>query len=189
MVRTQFGILVKQFMTDAGGEYKLIDLKDLFAELGVQTRTSIPHMHQQNGRVERLNRTLMEKAEALHFEACFPPSWWEFSVEYAVHVYNRTPARRISWKTPFEMIHGEKPKVSHLWILGCGAYVFIPEDVRVNKLAPRAEIMTFIGYTLGTKGYKFKCSPNNVVFHAVGALFDEYMFPLCPVMSMPDVYL
>ena len=33
---------------------------------------SIPHMHQQNGHAERLNRTLIEKAQALHFEACLP---------------------------------------------------------------------------------------------------------------------
>ena len=37
MVRTQHGVLVKEFMTDAGGEYKSIDLRDLFDELGIQT--------------------------------------------------------------------------------------------------------------------------------------------------------
>ena len=43
--------------------------------------------------------------------------------------------------------------------------------------------MTFIGYSDGIKGYLFMRSPNNVVFTAVKALFDETMFPKCPEMQ------
>ena len=129
LVRTQHSALVKTFMTDAGGEYKSFNLLNKFKELGITTRTSVPHMHQQNGRAERLNRMLIEKAQALRFEACLPQSYWEFSVEFAVHVYNRTPIKRIAWRTPYEALNGTKPDISHLRVFGCGAYVFIPEDV------------------------------------------------------------
>ena len=91
MVRTQHNVSVKEFMTDAGGEYKADALSAKFREMGIKTRTSVPHMHQQNGRAERLNRTLMEKAQALRFDACLPQNWWEFAVEHAVHLYNRMP--------------------------------------------------------------------------------------------------
>jgi hypothetical protein len=116
----------------------------------------------------------------MRFEACLPQSWWEFAVEYAVHIYNRTPIRYLKWCTPYEALNSVLPDISHLRVLGCGAYIFIPEDVRINKLAPRAELMTFIGYTNGTKGFKFIQKPNNNIFQAVVATFDEYMFPLCP---------
>ena len=43
--------------------------------------------------------------------------------------------------------------------------------------------MTFIGFADGIKGYLFMRSPNNVVFTAVKALFDENMFPKCPEMK------
>ena len=172
-------------MTNTGGEYKSIDLQNKFKHLGIISRTSVPHMHQQNGRAERLNWTLMEKAQAMRFVSCLPQNWWEFSVEYAVHVYNRIPVKRLAWHTPFEVLNGKKPDISHLRVFGCGAYVFIPEDVRVNRLAPRAEMMTFIGYTDGTKGYKFMRKPNNTIFHAVAALFDEYMFPHYPDYKSP----
>ena len=180
MVRNQHNASVRIFMSDAGGEFKSDALVAKFKELGIKTRTSVPNMHQQNGRAERLNRTLMEKAQALRFDACLPQNWWEFAVEYAVHVYNRTPIKRLMWHTPFEVLNGELPDISHLRVFGCGAYVFIPEEVRVNKLAPRAEVMTFLSYTDGTKGFKFMRKPNNIIFHAVTALFDEYMFPHCP---------
>ena len=90
--------------------------------------------------------------------------------------------RRLEYSTPFELLNGNKPNISHFWVFGCGAYVFIPEERCLNKLALKSEFMTFIGYAEGVKGYLFMRSPNNVVFTAAQALFDEKMFPKCPDM-------
>ena len=109
-----------------------------------------------------------------------PQSYWEFSVEFAVCVYNRTPVKHIAWHTPFEVLNSTKPDISHLRVFGCEAYVYIPDDVWVNKLTPRAEVMTFLSYTSGMKGFKFMWKPNNVIFHSVTTMFDEHMFPSCP---------
>jgi transposase InsO family protein len=114
MVRTQHSVLVKEFMTDAGGEYKSIDLQNKFKSLGIITCTSVPHMHQQDGCAERLNQTLMEKAQAMRFVAYIPQNWWEFAVEYVVYVYNCTLIRRLAWHTPFEVLDSRKPDISHL---------------------------------------------------------------------------
>jgi hypothetical protein len=86
------------------------------------------------------------------------------------------------YKTPFERLHRTKPDVAHLRVFGCGAYVSLPEDVQSNNLSPRSELMIFIGIVEGTKGYIFIRSPNNVVFTAIQALFDETLFPKCPTM-------
>ena len=105
--------------------------------------------------------------------------------EHAVHLYNRMPVQRLAWHTPFEVLNQRKPDILHLQVFGCGAYAFIPEEVRQNKLAPRAEVMTFLGYTSGVKGFKFMRKPNNIIFQAVTALFDEFMFPNCPENKSP----
>ena len=122
----------------------------------------------------------MEKTQAMHLDACLPQSWWEFAVLHAVHLYNRTLVRRIDWKTPYEKLKHKVPDVSHLRVFGCGAYVFILKEVCINKLAPRSELMTFIGLAEGVKGYLFMRKPNNVVFTAAKALCDETMYPNCP---------
>ena len=83
---------------------------------------------------------------------------------------------------PFENMEHTKPDVTHLHVLGCGAYVFLPEEVRTNKLNPKSELMTFISYPAGTKGYLFMRSPNNVLYTAVQALFDETLYLKCPDM-------
>jgi len=91
--------------------------------------------------------------------------------------------RRLEWKSPSEQLHKDKPDLSHLRILGCGAYVFIPKDVRKNKLSPKSELMIFIGYRQHHSNMMFMRSPNNVIFTAATALFDENLFPKCPTKS------
>ncbi|KAF7761821.1 hypothetical protein Agabi119p4_9813 [Agaricus bisporus var. burnettii] len=168
-----------QFRTDNGGEYMPEELARFFRERGIIHETTAPYAHQQNGRAERLNRTLLEKAQAMRLHACLPDSYWEFAIRTAVHVYNRTPMRRLNWKTPTELHEGIKPKIDHLRVFGCVAYVFIPEEKRQNKLTPRSEYMTFVGYI--ESGYIFLRQRNNrALFVSPTAIFDEGIFPLCP---------
>jgi len=42
---------------------------------GIKILQSVPHQPEQNGRAERFNRTIMDKAQALRFTACLPQSW------------------------------------------------------------------------------------------------------------------
>ena len=178
MVETQYHAKVEGWMSDAGGEYKSDAFITMLKDKGINILTSAPHTPQQNGRAERFNRTIMDKAEAMRFTACIPQSWWEFAVQHAVHLYNRTPQRRLQWETPFEVLNGEKPSVKHLRVFGCGAWVFIPSDVRKTKLSPKAELMTYLGTT--DHGDLFMRAPNNVIFTSSHAEFDEEFFPKCP---------
>ena len=86
---------------------------------------------------------------------------------------------------PFENLKRMKPDVTHLHVFGCGTYVFLLEEVCVNKLNPKSELMIFLGYPQGTKGYLFMRGPNNVLFTAVQALFDETLSLKCPDMHHP----
>ena len=85
----------------------------------------------------------------------------------------------------FEKLEHTKPDVTHFCVFGCGAYIFLPEEVHTNKLNPKSELMTFIGYPQGTKGWMFMRGPNNVIFTAAQALFDKTLFPKCPDMHWP----
>jgi hypothetical protein len=41
---------------------------------------------------------------------------------------------RLKWDTPYTLLNGEVPDVSHLKVFGCGAYVHIPKG-NVRKWA------------------------------------------------------
>jgi hypothetical protein len=179
MVKTQYKTKVESMMSDEGGEYKSEAFKTLLKEKGIKILRSSPYTPQENGRAERFMRTMMDKAEAMRIFACIPDSWWEFAIEQAVHIYNRTPLSRLKWLTPHEQLKGEVPSIEHLQVFGCGAYVHIPANIRKNKLAPKSELMTYIGVAPDGHGNRFMRSPNNVVFTSSHAIFEETLFPKC----------
>jgi len=43
----------------------------------------------------------MDKALAMQHTAGLSYGFWEFAVESAVHIYNRTPTRVLKWRTPY----------------------------------------------------------------------------------------
>ena len=129
MVETQYQARIVNWKSDAGGEYTSKAFTEMLKDRGIKILQSVPHAHQQNGRAERLIRTLMDKAESVRLQACLPQSWWEFALDHATHVYNRTPMRRLGWSTPYQKMTNQKPTIDHLRVFGCGAYVFIPAEV------------------------------------------------------------
>jgi hypothetical protein len=147
-----------------------------YSSKGIIHEYSAPHIHTQNGRAEALNRIILEKAESMRTHAECPQSWWEFSFHAAVHIYNRTPLRRTQWSTPYWNIFGKKPDVQYFKTFGCLAWVYKPKEVRKHKLDHRSEAMTFIGYEIGSKAYKF-IRKDNVICIATHAWFDEEKFP------------
>ena len=180
MVQTQYKSQIKGWMSNAGGEYKSKAFDKLLLDNGIRVFQSAPHTPQQNGRAKQLMHTLNKKSESMRHDACLPDNWWEFSFAHAIHIYNQTPLHQHNWWTPYELLNKEVSDISHLRVLGCAAYVFLPKDVCTNKLAPKSELMVYIGVAPGNEqNYLFMHSPNNIIFTAPHALFDKLHFPKC----------
>ena len=81
----------------------------------------------------------------------------------------------INWQIPYTLLYGEMPSVEHLRVFGCGAYIFLPAEVRANKLTPKSELMTYLGNAPGAGGFMFMRSPNNVLFYSTHCIFDEVL--------------
>ena len=75
MIKTQYGLLIKEVQINSGGEFKSQELTIFLQEQGFNILTSVPHMHQQNGCAERFICTVMNKAQAMHLDACLPQNW------------------------------------------------------------------------------------------------------------------
>jgi hypothetical protein len=162
------GVMIK------GGGYMLHAYKTLLADEGILLIPSPPYTAQVNGRAEHFMCTFSEKESAMRQLAGLPDSWWEFSVEHRIHVYNQTPLKCLKWITPYEVIHGAKPDITHLPTLGCKAYVFRHEDTRANKLASKFVACTYIGW--GDSRHPFMTKPGKFI-QSAHAIFDETAFP------------
>jgi len=86
--KTSTGHVLASVCSDRGGEFMAGTLQSFFQSRGITHQTSVPHTPQQNCHAERFNRTLLEKAEAIHQHACLPHSFWQNNVETALHIYN-----------------------------------------------------------------------------------------------------
>jgi hypothetical protein len=90
---------------------------------------------------------------------------------------------RLKWDTPYTLLNGKVPNVSHLKVFGCSVYVHIHKEMRANGLAPKSELMAYLGHTEGIKVYKFMRLLNNTLYHSTTMLFDETLFPKCSTLG------
>jgi transposase InsO family protein len=151
-LETQTGKLVKKFQNDNGGEYVNEVLKDYFAQKGIVHRKTVPHTPQQNGKAERLNRTLLDKARTMRAGTGLPTNVWAEAVNTANYLRNRLPTSG-RFKTPYELFWGSKPDLSHVRVFGAVAYSHIHASNR-RKLDNRAETGIMVGYSETSKAYR-----------------------------------
>ena len=78
---------------------------------------------QQNGVVERKNRTLEEMARTMLYENSLPNYFWAEVVNTAYFIINCAMIRPILKKTPYELWKGIKPNISFFHTFGCKCYV------------------------------------------------------------------
>ncbi|GJV64590.1 zinc finger, CCHC-type containing protein [Tanacetum coccineum] len=104
------------------------------------------------------------------FLACL--SFWDYALESAARILNMVPTKKVD-KTPYEIWHGQAPKLSYLKVWGCEAFVKHDTLTKPNKLDPRSFKSIFIGYPKETMGYSFYSPSENKVFVARNAEFLE----------------
>lgn len=75
---------------------------------------------QQNGFVERDNRTITESARSMIHAAGVPLTLWAEAINTATYVLNRTSNSQVCNSTPYGLWHEIKPKVHHYRIFGTG---------------------------------------------------------------------
>ncbi|KAI0994197.1 hypothetical protein K3495_g13985, partial [Podosphaera aphanis] len=150
-----YGVTIKKFFSDNGGEYIDKRVENLMDEFGIVLLKSPAYEHESNGIAERFNRTIVTKARAMLLN--FPKFLWAESIATAVYLYNRTPHRTIDYRSPLELLDNTSPPaVSHLHSFGCKVFVHIPVESRPSgsKLQPRATEGYFVGYTDSCKIFR-----------------------------------
>jgi len=91
--------------------------------LGIFHNFSAPRTPQQNGVVERKNKSLEELARTILSESSLQKYFWENAVSTACYVMNRVLIRLILKKTPYELLNGRKPNIGHLKVFECKCYI------------------------------------------------------------------
>ncbi|GKC07315.1 putative ribonuclease H-like domain-containing protein [Tanacetum coccineum] len=96
-------------------------------------------MIQQNGIVERRNRTLIEAARTMLIYAKALLFLWAEAVATACYTQNRSIVRLRHGKTPYELLHDKPPDLSFFHVFGALCYP-TNDSENLGKLQPKADI-------------------------------------------------
>ncbi|WVZ89841.1 hypothetical protein U9M48_036195 [Paspalum notatum var. saurae] len=122
-LRNESGHAMRALRSDNGSEFKNDRFKTFCHSQGLEHQFSSPYVPQQNGVVERKNRTLVEMARTMLDEHMTPRKFWAEAINTVCYVSNRIFLRAVLNKTSYELRFGQQPKVSHLRVFGCRCFV------------------------------------------------------------------
>lgn len=163
---------VQVFRTDRGGEFCSKQFNSYCEETGITRQFTAPYSPQQNGVVERRNRTVVEMARSFLKEKQLPLALWGEAIRHSIYVLNRLPTRAVSGMTPYEAWSGRKPNIAHIRVFGCLGHMKIP-PVHTTKLDDRSKLVINLGKEPGSKAYRLFDPKHNSVHVSRDVVFEE----------------
>ncbi|GJV67584.1 retrovirus-related pol polyprotein from transposon TNT 1-94 [Tanacetum coccineum] len=155
--------------TDNGTEFTNKELKEYFDAVGISHQTSNVRTPEQNGVVERRNRTLVEAARTMLLFFSAPLFLWAEAVATACYTQNRSIIHARFNNTPYELINGRKPDISFLHVFGALCY---PKNDRedIGKLGAKGLTLNYAPSAIST--LKPTERDLEILFRPI---YDEYM--------------
>lgn len=185
-VENEQGLKINTIRSDHGGEFENRLFDELCASRGYRHEYSAPRTPQQNGVVERKNRTLQELARTMLNETKLPKCLWAEAVNTACYVINRVGVRSLLMKTPFELYMDRKPNISYFRAFGSKCFV-LDQSLRVNKFDSKSIEGIFVGYSMTSKAYRVFVPTSMTIMESIHVKFNENINALVEEGSVNDV--
>jgi hypothetical protein len=170
--QNEFELKIKKIRSDNGSEFKNLQVEDYLEEEGIKHEFSAPYTPQQNGVVERKNRTLIDMARTMLGEYKTPERFWSEAVNTTCHAINRLYLHRLLKKTSYELLTSNKTNVSYFHVSGSKCYILVKKG-RHSKFAPKAVEGFLLGYDSNTKAYRVFDKSLGLVQVSSDVVFDE----------------
>lgn len=150
MVQRQFEVELQTLICDNGGEYVSREIESLFTASGIISRPTVQHNPHQNAVAERLNTTVCGLIRSMLVHCKLSKTFWAEALSVAEHVRNIATSRGIPpTTTPYEILFGHKPELSHLRVFGRLRWHTNRENLK--KLHNHATKAIMIGYSRGSR--------------------------------------
>nr|GEZ10798.1 hypothetical protein [Tanacetum cinerariifolium] len=117
---------------------------------GIKREYSNARTPQQNGVAERKNITLIEATRTMLADSKLPTMFWTEAVKTACYVLNRVLVTSPHNKTPYALLTGNIPSVSHFKPFGCHVTILNTSD-HLGKFDGKADEGYIVGYSASYK--------------------------------------
>nr|GEX36278.1 integrase, catalytic region, zinc finger, CCHC-type, peptidase aspartic, catalytic [Tanacetum cinerariifolium] len=151
---------------------KFLKMIQVRLKVDISHETSVARSPQQNGIVERLNRTLIEAARTMLIYAQALLFLWPEAVATACYTQNRSIVRICHGKTPYKLFHNKLPDLSFLHVFGVLCYP-TNDSENLGKLQLKADIRIFIGYAPTKKAFQIYNRRTRCIVETIHVDFDE----------------
>lgn len=169
------GHKIQTVVSDCGSELTSNKTQDLLIEKSISHETSAPFTTQQNGFIQRDNRTVVETARTLLLHKNLPEFLWGEAANTAVYILNRLVNKNTTPKTPYELYHGEVPSLKHIKVFGALALIKVQEKKRSGyqrKLDLRALQAILVGFEKEFT-YRYFCPLDKKIIVTRDVDYDE----------------
>nr|GEV57960.1 hypothetical protein [Tanacetum cinerariifolium] len=163
---------VRPIRIDNGTEFVNQTFREYYEKVGISHETSVAHSPQQNGVVERRNRTLIEAARTMLIYAKAPLFLWAEVVATACYTKNRSIVRLRHGKTPYELLHDKLIELSFFHVFGALCYP-TNDSENLGKLQPKADIGIFIGYAPTKKAFRIYMRHTRRIIETIHVDFEK----------------
>ncbi|KAK1359193.1 hypothetical protein POM88_043667 [Heracleum sosnowskyi] len=171
MIETTTKYKVKILRSDNGTEFKNSKMEEFCKYKGIIQQFSAPDTPQQNGVVERKNRTLIEPGRTMLEEAKLPTYFWAEAVNTACYTQNLTLINRHG-VTPYQSLKEKKPSLKHLHVFGCKCFVLRTHPEQLGKFETKADEGIFIGYP-ASRAFRVFNLRTRTVMESIHVSFDD----------------
>jgi hypothetical protein len=152
LVENQIEKIIKVLRIVNDRDFCSNEFEEFCKKCSIERHKNTPYTPQQNGVLERMNKTLMEKSRCILSGSRLGQEFWAEAVGTTCFLVNKSPSSVSDDKTPQNVWTGKKPSLTHLKVFGYEAYVHVPKENK-RKLDKKAGKCIFIGYKDGLKGY------------------------------------
>ncbi|GJR45275.1 retrovirus-related pol polyprotein from transposon TNT 1-94 [Tanacetum coccineum] len=173
MIQRNLQAPVISVRTDRGTEFLNKTLNAFFKEEGIEHQTSTPRTPEQNGVVERRNRTLVEAARTMLSASKLPLFFWAEAIATACYTQNRSIIIPTHEKTAYHIINDRKPSIKHLHIFGCTCYL-TRDGENLDKMKEKGDSCILVGYSTQSKGYRVYNKRTRLIVESIHLRFDEF---------------
>ena len=186
MIQNEKICRISTIKSDHGGEFQNERFDKFCENQGIKHNFSAPRTPQQNGVVERNNRSLEELTRMLLNATDLPKNLWVDAVSTTCYVLNRVLIRPILKKTPYELFKGRKSNISHLKFFGCKCFIFNNGKNNLGKFDPKADEGIFLGYSLHSPAYRVYNRRTMVVEESMHVAFDHKVWESIKITTNDD---